>query len=779
MAVGPPLAGQILGHYRVLEQIGAGGMGVVYRARDERLERDVALKVLLPGTLTDACARARFRREALALSRLNHPHIATVHDFDSHEGTDFLVTELVSGSTLDERLSAAPLPEEDVVRIGLQLADGLEAAHREGIIHRDLKPGNLRLTPQGRLKILDFGLAKRIDAADEASTTLSLGEPGEVAGTVAYMAPEQLKAEKPDHRADLWAAGVVLYELATGRRPFEGRTVTALSDQILHAAVPSPRAFDLSPGLAGVILRCLEKDAGDRYQSAKELRVDLERLNTQTARTAKVTARAVRTVAVLALSAALLIALATSVYVGREARASSPRITSLAVLPLVNMSGDSRQEYFADGMTEALITDLAKISALKVISRTSVMQYKGAKRPLPEIARELGVSGIVEGSVFRSGDRVRITAQLINAANDTHVWADEFDRDARDVLALQSEVARAIAQQIRVSIAPAEREQLASSRRVNPEAHELYLKGRYYWWQRRAPEMAKAIQSFEQAIRLDPGYAPAYAGLADAYAISADNGFQTPEAGKARAREAAVKAVALDDSLADAHVALGSVYDNYDWDWPRAEEEYRRAIHLNPNSALAYLAFAEHLSAMGSNDEAIAAARRAREMDPLAIRIRAVLGAVFYCARRYDEAIAASNNALELDPHDEMAIYTLGKTYLQKGQYPQAVAELERLQGTDSVTALVGAYAAAGQPARARGLLDQLVAESRRRYVSPCSLAEAHAGVANDAEILTWLEKAYKERDPALPWNSRDPMWDRLRSDPRFVNLLRRMNLQP
>jgi serine/threonine protein kinase/tetratricopeptide (TPR) repeat protein len=790
MASSPgPIIGRTLGHYRIVEQIRAGGMGVVYRARDERLERDVALKILPPGTLADDSARKRFRQEALALSRLNHPNIATVHDFDTQEEIDFLVTELVSGLTLDEKVMAGPLPEKEVLQIGVQLADGLAAAHREGVVHRDLKPGNLRLTPEGRLKILDFGLAKRVDPADQASVTQSVLESG-LMGTLAYMSPEQLRGEKVDSRADIWAAGVALYELASGRRPFDGKTSAALADEILHAATPSPRLFELrlSSRLADIILKCLEKDAENRYQSARELLVDLRRMSMPTgtavisAPRRRVPARALAIAGVVVL--AILVTTAMYFYIGHNqklAASAAPRITSLAVLPLANLSGDANQEYFSDGMTEALIADLSKIKALKVISRTSVMRYKGTNKPLPEIARELGVDGIIEGSVLRSGDRVRITAQLINAASDTHVWGDNFDRDLRDVLALQSEVARAIAQEIRVAVTPTEQQQLGAARPVNPEAHELYLKGRYYWWKRDAPEMGKAIGAFEQAIAIDPNYANAYAGLADAYSTSANNGFQPPTAGNAKAKVAALKAVELDDSLAEAHVALGRVYRNYDWDWSRAEAEYRRAIALNPNSADAYLAYAALLTFLARQEEAVAANRRAIELDPLATRITAHLAGVLYCARRYDEAIATAKVALELDPGDILSHVTLGKAYMQKRMYAEAVTALERAysgNGGFGSTVLVGAYAAAGRTDDAHRALAGWMAESRRHYLPSYFVAMAHVGVGKDEEVFDWLEKSYRQREPGLPFLSVDPMWDQFRADPRFIDLLHRMNLK-
>ena len=433
------LVGQTLGHYRIAEKIGAGGMGEVYRAHDEHLNREVAIKVLPSGTLSDESSRKRFRNEALTLSRLNHPNIATVHDFDTQAGVDFLVMEYVPGTTLSEKLAAGPLPEKEAARLCVQLAEGLTAAHERAVIHRDLKPGNLRLTADGRLKILDFGLARLVQPVSGDAETETLTQTRAIAGTLPYMAPEQLRGERVDARSDVWAAGVVLYEMATARLPFEGKTSAVLTDQILHGHATSPQRLQprLSARLADIILKCLEKDAENRYQSAKELQVDLRRLISPTS-SASIVAGAPRK------------------------RTRSRRIRSLAVLPLNNFSRDPEQEYFADGMTEALICNLAKLQAVKITSRTSVMRYKGSETPLPQIAAELNVDAVVEGSVMRVGPRVRITAQLIHAASDTHLWAESYDRDFEDVLLVQSEIARAIAREIQVAITPEEAKRLAA-----------------------------------------------------------------------------------------------------------------------------------------------------------------------------------------------------------------------------------------------------------------------------------------------------------------------------
>src|SRR5581483_6557780 len=589
MAVPGSVTGQVLGHYRILERIGAGGMGVVYRAHDQRLERDVALKVLPPGTLADDSARKRFRQEALAISRLNHPNIATVHDFDTQRGVDFLVTELVPGSTLDEMLAARPLPEKDVLQIGLQLAEGLDAAHRAGVIHRDLKPGNLRLTPEGRVKILDFGLAKRVDPADQTSLTQSRSESDGVAGTPAYMAPEQLKGGKVDTRADLWAAGVVLYELATGQRPFQGQTANALAAEIVYAAPPSPQRIQpkLSSRIADIILKCLEKDPENRYQSAKELVVDLRRLVSPSAATAtsvapplrrQVGRKALATAGAVVLA---IIAAATYLYFHRTPPGAVPTpITSLAVLPLANLSGDVNQEYFADGVTEALITELSRIRGLKVISRTSAMQYKDLKKPVPQIASELGVDAVMEGSVQREGDQVRISIQLIDAPADKSLWAEQYQREYRSILALQSEVARAVVQQIKITLTPQEQVRLRGAGTIVPEAHEAYLKGRFYWNKRTAEDLKKSLEYYQQAIDSDPNYASAYAGMADAYALLGFRGSLPPQEALTRGRDAALRAIDLDGTLAEPHASLAFIAQTR-WDWASAEREYKRALDLN------------------------------------------------------------------------------------------------------------------------------------------------------------------------------------------------------
>ena len=786
------MLGQTLGHYRLLEKVGKGGMGVVYRARDTQLERDVALKVLPAGLLADQAARKRFRKEALALAKLNHPNIEAVYEFDTQDDVDFLVMEYIPGVTLDEKLAAGALPEKEVLRLGAELAQGLAAAHAEGVVHRDLKPGNLRVTPDGRLKILDFGLATLLRPGADPDVTVSLTSGLGPLGTLPYMAPEQLRGERADARTDIYAAGAVLYEMATGQRPFPETHGTRLIDSILHQAPEPPSVVNrrIPPALEAVILKALDKEPERRYQSAAELRVDLERMTAPVplvaARRPSALPRRWGLMGAAALAIVLIALLAFNVGGLRDRLPGKGRpspIESLAVLPLENISGDPEQEYFAEGMTDALITDLARIGALRVISRTSVMRYKGTKKPLAEIARELRVDAVVEGSVLRSGDRVRINARLIHAATDRNLWAQSYERDLRDVLAMQSEVAQAVAQEIRVAVTPREASHLANVRAVNPDAYNDYLRGRFHWNRRTRDELMKAIDFFEQAIAKDPGYAPAYAGLADCYVVlwgSAEVPFETAHP---RARVAAKKALEIDETLAEAHTSLASIH-LFSYEWRDAENEFRRAIELNPGYATAHHWYALYLSAVGRHEEAIQRIQRAQELDPLSLIINANVGWCLYLARQYDRTIEQSRKTLELDANFAVARGYLAQAYVEKGMLAEGIAEFQKaiaLSGGEvSYRAeLANAYAAAGQRSRAQELLAELKELSRQKVVSAIDIALIYAGLGDRDQAFAWLQKSFENRDARLNNLNVHPRFDVLRPDPRFAVLLRRMGLAP
>ncbi len=796
------MIGQILGHYRVLEKIGAGGMGVVYRARDERLDRDVALKVLPTGALGDDAVRRRFRKEALTLAKLTHPNIAMVFDFDTQDGVDFLVMEYVAGQTLAQKLNEGVMSEKDAVRLGAQVAAALEEAHEQSVVHRDLNPRNVLVTPKGQAKVLDFGLAKLLQLPDTTGATQSFAATESIAGTLPYMAPEQLRGETLDGRTDIYALGCTFYEMAAGRRPFTEDSAPRLTDEILHQTAVSPRALNarVSSQFETVILKCLEKDPEDRYQSAKELTVDLRRLGTQSSASAVAVAEtkpkrrnagwpriAIGAVIGAISIAAALIALVFVLNIAgvRDrllGKRSAQHIRSLAVLPLENLSHDPTQDYFADGMTEQLITDLAQISALKVISRTSVMQYKGVRKPLPQIAQELGVDAVVEGSVQRVGGRVRITAQLIDARADQHLWARNYERDLRDVLALQDEVAQAIAKEIKIELAPEKR--AASPRLIDPDSYEAFLKGRYYANKRNKNDLQKSLDYFQQAIMKDPHYAPAYSGMADAYALLAVRGNLAPVEAFSKAKAAALKAIQLDDSLAEAHASLAFIAEVQEWDWSAAEREYKRALELNPGLAGVHNWYAGYLTYVGRLEEGIAEARRARDLDPLSLPVNNALAGRLLVSGRVDEALDQLQKTLEMDPNFAATHQTLGWAYLNTGKNDEAIQEFQKalqLSGpndTEYQVDLAFAYAAAGKKDEARQILARLKKLNEQGFVPPGSIAIVYGALGDLDQAFTWLEKAYKQHDPEITYiKVPRRRFEPLHHDPRYQDMLRRMGL--
>jgi serine/threonine-protein kinase len=797
-----------LGHYRIAEKIGAGGMGEVYRAHDEHLARDVAIKVLPAGTLSDPSARRHFRNEALALSKLNHPGIATIYDFDTQDGVDFLVMEYIPGITLSEKLAGRPLAEKEVLALGVQLAEALAAAHAEGVVHRDVKPGNLRVTGDGRLKVLDFGLAKlRLPVVPSAATE-SIDQTLAMTGTLPYMAPEQLLGEEADARTDIHSAGAVLYEMATGQRPFGKLERAQLITAILRQAPVPPAQLNpqVPAELERLIGKCLEKDPENRYQSAKELAVDLRRLGMPSSVTAswRVVERPrsrLRRKVLLGLTGVLVVAVLLLVLnavsgwrerpLGKEAGAA---IHSLAVLPLANLSGDPEQEYFADGMTEELITDLSKIGSLKVISRTSVMQYKDTRKPLREIGRELGVQGVIEGSVRRVGDRVRITAQLIYAPSDTHLWAESYDRDLHDVLKLQGEVAQVIANEVNAKVTPQEQARLSGKRPIDPEAYQAYLQGRYYWNKRTEEDIQKAIGYFQQAINKDPNYALAYAGLADSYLVLSLYSSAPWQDTYRQAKAAAVKALEIDDNLAEAHATLASTRAGEQWDLAGALIELARAIQLNPNYATGHQWYAEYLICSGDVEKAITEIRRAQELDPLSLVINSTYGYILLQARRSDEALAQARKTLGMDANFYLGHQLLAEAYEQRGMFEEAITERQTaatLAGESAEQAgrrallLRNAYAKKNAKAYWQERLQLAMKDSKQSRdlpyeltdSSPYRLAVLNARAGRNEAAIGLLQKAFNERDYGLYYLKTAPALDGLHSDPRVASLMLRIGV--
>ena len=792
MSAPPPSIGRVFGHYRLLEQVGAGGMGIVFRALDEQLQRDVAVKVLPAGVFSDPASRERFRKEALAIGRLNHPNIAMAFDFGEQDGVDYLVTEYIPGVTLDDKIGGQPLPQAEVLELGIQMTSGLEAAHRAGVIHRDLKPGNIRLNSNGQLKILDFGLAKMTGTIDATAKTSSLEDNFSVSGPLPYMAPEILRAQPSDARADIWAAGTVLYEIATGKRAFPDKQLTLVIDAILHYDPVRPMLLNpqITPALEAVILKALERDPDRRYQSARELRADLARV--QAGSNLDIVTQPVSSTHVSTqppgkswrwITAAIAILLLVAVVGGVVWRkfvtpTGSGPIRSIAVLPFTDFSpAVGGQEYFADGVTEELINDLSSIGQLRVISRNSAMNYKNSHKPLPEIARELNVDAVVEGTVQRSGDRVKISADLVDARQDRNLWGHSYQGELRDVLSLQSEVAQAIAGEIKVQLSPEESANLSRRQSVDPRAYETYLHAMYLWNQRTPEGLRASIDEFKKAIDQDPTSALAWAGLANSYAVLVTASGMPPREGMPLAEAAARKALQIDNSLAQAHASLGLVEWTYEWDCARALEEFGRAIQLDPSYAVAREWYGMILGYTGKFSEAREQLERARELDPQSARIRFNAARLYYYSREYNTAINQLTKIKQNEPQVWEVDAVLGQVYLASGRLEEAIRELERARALApsalrNLGVLGQAYGRAGKPEQALAIASELDTLSQTRYVSPVYSAFVYLGLGDTTRAFAFLDKAFAERSEWMMALKIEPEFDSVRRDPQFQALI-------
>jgi len=775
------MAGTTLGRYRLLSTLGAGGMGEVYHALDTRLDREVAIKIL-PARLADNPeAMRRFEREAKAVAVLSHPNILSIHDFGNEQGLCFAVMELLKGETLRSRLSDGALPWRKAVGIGVEIAEGLSAAHAKGITHRDLKPENIFLTSDGRTKILDFGLA-RVNAAksDEnntsATTVPRITDPGVVMGTPGYMSPEQVRGAEVEAPSDIFSFGSVLYEMATGRRPFAGKTVADTMAAILRDDPPdlAESGKNIPPDLEQVIIHCLEKNPAERFQSARDLAFALKTISGESGKSKTLPkplplrSRA----AVLSAAGLLLPLLGLALYL----IIGSKKSVSIVVLPFAD---GVETEYISDGITESITNSLSQLPQLRVIARTTAFSYKGRTLNSQAVGKELRVHAVITGKAVLRGDAPSVQAELTDVATGAQIWGDKYDLKLSDIFTVQEKIARAVCERLGVKLTGEQQQLLTKRYTQNTDAYDLYLQGLYHWNKRTEEDVRKGIAYFTQAITIDPKYALAYVGSANSYIWTANA--LPPKEAMLTAKTMATKALQLNDALAEAHTSLAAVDLLYDWNWSEAEREFERAIALNRNYATAHQWYAEYLTAMGRHNEAIAEIKQALDLDPRSPIITRDVGWHYYCARQYDRAIEQCQNTLKLYPNFAQAYSLLGLAYVKKGMFTVAIEKLlkalEFSSSNSNRARLAYAYALAGRREEAQQALDTLNDLAQNEYVPPYLIAVVYGSLGDKENAFAWLDKAYDERFGHLVYLKVQPMLDSLRSDPRFRDLMRRVKL--
>jgi serine/threonine protein kinase/tetratricopeptide (TPR) repeat protein len=782
----PLSVGDRLGPYEILAPIGAGGMGEVYRARDSRLGREVAIKVLPEHLADDSQALARFESEGKAVAALSHPNILVLFDVGEHEGIRYAVAELLEGETLRDRLSRSPLSWRKTIELGVALAEGLAAAHGKEIIHRDIKPANIFLTAGGQVKILDFGLARwrETKSAEDETVTLAETKAGTVMGTVGYMSPEQVRGEKAGAPSDIFSLGCVLYEAVTGGRAFPGKSAGDTMAAILKEdpAAIADSGKQAPAELERVIDRCLAKNPVQRFHSAHDLAFALRSiLSTTGEQKPAAPAHGLRRRVMFSAAAMLVILVAAAgLFYWRSHNAQS--IDSLAVLPFANMGGSPDTDYLSDGITESLIDSLSQLPNLKVMSRSAVFRYKGKEADARKAGQELGVRAVLTGRITQRGDNLSVSTELINVDDNSHLWGEQYNRKLVDALAVQNEIAAQIADKLRLRLSNAQMAQMTKHQTANPEAYQLYLKGRYFAGQFSQEGLDKGMNYFRQAIALDPSYALAYDGMSYYYQLIEDL-LMAPSEAMPKAEEAAQRALELDDSLVDTHVEMASNHTMYDFDWPAAEREFQRAIGLNPNYAPAHEYYSWYLISMGRTDQALQEAQRAVDLDPLTAENHLMLSWDLYFAHRYDQAEAELHKCLELDPNYWIGYFYLGQVYTQQGRFDDAIAaerkSVEILQSASwPLEEIALDYALAGKSAEARQALRDLLANSRHIYVAPYGIAAVYAALGDKDQAFAQLEQAYAQRSQYMDFLKVDPELDSLRADPRFQDLLGRMKLR-